>query len=169
MLGDLDTPGGLQLVKTQTIGTAVSSVTVSDVFSADFDNYRIIVSGGVASTTNSFNLTFGSTATGYYLGATNVVWAGTVTGVGVSNGTSIASGFGTADALSVDLTVCNPFSAKVTTFYGNNIRIETGASGAVRFLSGYLNNTTSYTSFTFTANTGTWTGGTIRVYGYRNA
>ena len=38
---------GLWLVKSQTVGTGVSSVTVSNAFSADFDNYRIIYSGGV--------------------------------------------------------------------------------------------------------------------------
>jgi hypothetical protein len=34
---------------------------------------------------------------------------------------------------------------------------------------GFLNNTTSYTAFTFTPSSGTLTGGTIRVYGYRNS
>ncbi len=159
---------GMWLVKAQTIGSGVSTVTLTDVFSADYDNYRVIVSGGAASTTNAFNMTFGATVTGYYFGTTNTVWAGTVTGVGVSNGTSAPVGFGTTDALSVDLTVCNPFDAKVTTFYGHNIRIETGASGAARSFGGYLNNTTSYTAFTFTASTGTWTGGTVRVYGLRD-
>ena len=158
---------GLWLVKAQTIGSGVSSVTLTDVFSADYDNYRVIVSGGAASTTNSFNMTFGPTVTGYYLGTTNVVWAGTVSGAGTTNGTSAGVGFGTTDALSVDLTICNPFLAKVTTFYGHNLRIETGASGAARSLGGYLNNTTSYTAFTFTATSGTWTGGTVFVYGLR--
>jgi hypothetical protein len=39
----------LTLIKTQTIGTAVSSVTVTGAFSTTYDNYKIIVSGGVAS------------------------------------------------------------------------------------------------------------------------
>jgi hypothetical protein len=34
---------------------------------------------------------------------------------------------------------------------------------------GFLNDSTAYTAFTFTANTGTWTGGTIRVYGLQNS
>ena len=41
---------GLTLVKAQTIGTTVSSVTVTDAFSATFDNYKIIISDGVGST-----------------------------------------------------------------------------------------------------------------------
>lgn len=39
MVADTDQPPGLQLVKTQTVGTGVSSVVVTDAFSADFDNY----------------------------------------------------------------------------------------------------------------------------------
>ena len=46
-------PGGLDLVKTQTIGSAVSTVTVSDVFSATYDNYLITINGGSGSTTAS--------------------------------------------------------------------------------------------------------------------
>jgi len=33
---------------------------------------------------------------------------------------------------------------------------------------GYVNNTTQYTAFTISPSSGTLTGGTIRVYGYRN-
>ena len=42
---------GLWLVKSQTIGTGVSSVTVTDAFSADYDSYKIVISGGVGSAT----------------------------------------------------------------------------------------------------------------------
>ena len=34
---------GLWLVKTQTIGSGVGSVAVTGAFSADYDNYKIIV------------------------------------------------------------------------------------------------------------------------------
>jgi hypothetical protein len=37
---DLNAYAGLILVKTQTIGTAVSSVTVTGAFSSTFQNYR---------------------------------------------------------------------------------------------------------------------------------
>ncbi len=57
---------GLWLVKSQTIGTGVSSVTVTGAFSANYDRYKITVSGGVASTPLDIRLTLGSTATGYY-------------------------------------------------------------------------------------------------------
>ena len=34
---------GLVLVKSQTIGTGVASVTISDAFSTTYDNYRITI------------------------------------------------------------------------------------------------------------------------------
>lgn len=36
-------------------------------------------------------------------------------------------------------------------------------------LGGYATSSASSTEFTFTASTGTFTGGTIRVYGYQNS
>jgi len=57
---------GLWLVKTQTIGTGVSSVAVTSAFSTNYDTYRIVVSGGVATNTDVMRLTLGSTTTGYY-------------------------------------------------------------------------------------------------------
>ena len=50
--------GGLVLVKTQTIGTTVSSVEVTGAFSSTYDNYKIIVSGGAGSTAAQFGLKF---------------------------------------------------------------------------------------------------------------
>jgi hypothetical protein len=59
---------GLVLISTTTIGTTVASVTVSGAFSATYDNYKIIVSGGVGSTNITLRLKLGSTTTGYYAG-----------------------------------------------------------------------------------------------------
>ena len=53
-MNDVSTLGnyqGLFHIKTQTIGTAVSSVTVTGAFSSDFDNYLITVTGGTFNTT----------------------------------------------------------------------------------------------------------------------
>ena len=40
---------GLVFVKSQTIGATVPSVDVTDCFSATYDAYRVVVSGGAAS------------------------------------------------------------------------------------------------------------------------
>lgn len=161
---------GLELVKTQTIGSAVSSVTVSDVFSATYDNYLILVSGG-SSSVNGMNLNFtlGSTATGYYWGANYVTYTGSS---GVFNGNNDTAfkecAYGTSGVLSVNLLVRMPFLAEETVVTWQNAGAVTSSANLATNGGGYLNNTTSYTAFTFTTSSGTLTGGTIRVYGYRN-
>jgi hypothetical protein len=159
--------GGLQFIKSQTIGSAVASVEVTGAFSATYDNYKIIVTGGAASTTASLNLTFGATATGYYRGRAGYTFASVDGGGGVANGTSFSGfGSGTTSALHMNLDVYSPFLADETS--ATSMTVQMSTLGAGYFLGGYLNNTTSYTAFTLTASTGTLTGGTIRVYGYAN-
>ena len=43
--------GALVLVKTQVIGTTVSSVNVTSAFSTTYDNYKITITGGTSSVT----------------------------------------------------------------------------------------------------------------------
>jgi hypothetical protein len=47
---------GLNLITAQTIGSAVGSVAVSNVFSATYDAYKIVVSGGVGSVDDKLGL-----------------------------------------------------------------------------------------------------------------
>jgi len=157
---------GLQLVKTQTIGSGVSSVTVTNAFSAIYDNYKIFVSGGVGSTTTSCVLTFGSTSTGYYSAGLYVVYSGaTVTGFNSSNSSSFPNAVNvTTGTLSGEITVQQPNLAKFTTVDINAVETITGGAALIR--KGWLNNTDQYTAFTLTPASGTITGGTISVYGY---
>jgi hypothetical protein len=161
---------GLVLVKSQVIGTTVGSVTVSDAFSATYDNYVITVSGGVASTNNSLSLTLGATATGYYYAGTGLVYAASpifasVGGQNVSSWENMVRG--SANSLNGEISLYDPFAAKNTHF--SSIGSRSATDGSVNNIGGYLANTTSYTAFTLTANSGTVTGGTIRVYGYANS
>ena len=161
---------GLTLITAQTIGTTVSSVTVTGAFSATYDNYFITVNGGVASTNNSLVMTLGATTTGYYYVGSTIAYNASPTfvgegGVNTSNwGNSIR---GSANSLNGQIYVYDPFAAKNTHFSSIGSRSDT--SGSVNSLGGYLANTTSYTAFTLTTNSGTVTGGTIRVYGLANS
>jgi hypothetical protein len=159
---------GLTLISTTTIGTTVSSVNVTGAFSATYDAYKIILSGGVGSATVNLALQLGATTTGYYTGYFNANYAtGSITGSGDNNGASFTlAGYGTANVLHLNADLQNPFTAKNTTFQSFNSLTTTGAGG--RVATGYLANTTSYTDFTLTPSTGTLTGGTVRVYGYNN-
>ena len=160
---------GLWLVKTQTIGTAVSSVTVTGAFSSDYENYRIIVNGGVGSNTTDGRLTLGSTATGYYATSVYTAWgSNTVFGSAQSNAAFFAQSIRISPT-SIDgwFDLRSPNLAKATGFSGQCVSMNTADAGFVGVV-GYLNDSTQYTAFTITPSAGTMTGGTIRVYGYRN-
>jgi hypothetical protein len=160
---------GLILVKTQTVGTGVSSVTVTDAFSSDFDDYKIIVSGGVGSTTATLNMTLGATATGYYFGALSMTFASaSSSSLNGSNTTSWSrAGIVSTNNLNGEIELFSPNLAKRTHYNGRYVQSIVLGNSAVS--GGFLDNATQYTDFTLTPSTGTLTGGTIRVYGYRNS
>ena len=156
---------GLWLVKTQTIGTGVSSVTVTGAFSADYDNYLITVSGGAGSTTSVLNLQLGSKVTNYSYQYLYGSWNNTAAALGSTTGTSFTfAGSYDANGISMNCTVINPNLAKAT-------RVIADSTSSASFsgnMTGYDADTTQYTAFTLIPASGTLTGGTIRVYGYRN-
>lgn len=162
---------GLTLISATTIGTTVSSVTVSNCFSATYDAYKIIITDGISSVAAgaSLKLTLGATATGYYSGQIRVAYSGA--GVGSDSDNNAASwtrvGNGDDNGLNANIELTSPFLSKNTQlFCGSAFQNTTGTAASI---SGFLNNTTSYTAFTITPESGTLTGGTIRVYGYANS
>jgi hypothetical protein len=162
----LKSEGGLTFVKKQTIGTAVSSVTVNDAFSATYDNYKIIYTDGVASGVMNLDCAMGATATGYSSSRLyNQPNSGTPTGNGLNNQTSWGYfGQGGTNFVNIDCDLINPFASKYTRYKGT-YNIDNGADSSFGHTQGFLSSTTSYTSFTISTG-GTLTGGTIYVYGY---
>jgi hypothetical protein len=159
---------GLTLISTTTIGSGVSSVTVTGAFSTTYDNYRIIVSGGVSSTSNNCILKLGSTTSGYE--QTEWTTTNSSNSVGVSS-SSNTQGFNATKASANShvaiLDILAPFLSKYTSFYGWAQRSVSTFSTQINH--GTLTDTTSYTEFTLTPDAGTLTGGTIKVYGYQNS
>ena len=157
---------GLRLIKKQTIGSGVSSVTVTNAFSATYENYKIVISGGVCSGNFLIGLKLGSTATGYYTSRNYSYYANnTVAGQGLQNYTSfIFAGMSSTSSLTMDVTLQNPFTSKVTMC--NGAAADPSTAGVQWLHGGFLNNTTSYTDFDIFSDGGTLTGGTIYVYGY---
>ena len=161
---------GLTLISSTTIGTTVTSVTVSSAFSATYDNYLIMVCGGVFSTEANMNVQLGSTTsgyfwTGYYMGPTSA----TING---DNGNSQASfryavGGDTTSAAGM-FTLIGPNLAKPTVFVadawrGTSTKTYTNYRGSET-------SSTQHTAFTLNVEGGnTATGGKIRVYGYANS
>lgn len=163
------TPGALVFISATTIGTTVGSVTVSGAFSTTYDNYKIVVSGGLGSATiEAFQFSLGATATGYYWGRTGRTWANTDQAAAGSNAAFWTFGGISTDALNMTVELFNPFVADQTLMAGSYM-YASAASGMMFNSGGMLNNTTSYTAFTLTPNSGTVTGGTIYVYGYAKA
>jgi hypothetical protein len=154
---------GMVLITAQTIGSAVGSVTVSNCFSATYDAYKIVISGGVGSdANNSFSMQLGASATGYYYNMLYTQYNNTLQADSGSNAVRWYN-MGSIDttALSLVLELNNPFLAKNTTF--STAVTRTGVAGASQ---GLHTVATSYTGFSLTPDIGTLTGGTIRVYGY---
>ena len=157
------------LVKTVTIGAGVSSVPVADCFSADFENYRIIISGVDLSVADDYiYITFPTSSGNVYYGSIGWrTWANVVSGSGL-NGSNLGIRIGlgnTNDSTSFQLDVFNPFvSNRYTAVTFTNISTNLASNGG-----GIHEQNASQTGFNIVSQTGTtMTGGTIRVYGYRN-
>ena len=156
---------GLWLVKTQTIGSAVSTVAVTNAFSSDYDNYLITINGGAMSSAADITLQLGSTTTNYYSGVLYANWANTPLAAAASAQSNFGrAGSGTTTSLMMFCYVTSPFLSENTQMF-STIASSTFAGYGM----GFLDNTTSYTGFTIgQSGAATMTGGTIRVYGYRN-
>ena len=159
--------GGLTLIKTQAIDTAVTSVNVTSAFSATYDNYLIKVSGTDFSADDVIlRMTLnGSAGSTYQYGGTTTTSTGVNT---VISGSALSSGFyvsptGASDQTSIRCDVYLPFPAQRTT-----VLMESWGNAMGLSARGMDNNAVSHTGFSFVPASGTMTGGTIRVYGYQN-
>jgi hypothetical protein len=160
---------GLVLVKSQTIGSAVSSVAITSAFSSTYDNYKIVISGGAGSTLANLALQLGATTTGYYAGYSRVNYSGAGSNlVSDNNGANFArAGASNANGLGLTIDLLAPNLAKNTFISGTYTDPSTTSSAGT--YGGFVNDTTAYTAFTIIPSGGTLTGGTIRVYGYANS
>ena len=156
---------GLTLVKSQVIGSAVSSVTVTSAFSATYDAYAIFVTGGTGSVDDeNVTLQLGSTTTGYYAIYIGATFSTAVATIAANDNGSIFTRAGNVitNGTQCSFEIINPFLAK-RTYIKNGLY---GGDSQYRNWGGYVDTTTSYTAFTLTPVSGTLTGGTIFVYGY---
>jgi hypothetical protein len=156
---------GLWLVKTVTVGTGVASVPVTDAFSADYDNYRIIISGGQTSVNGSIALQLNnSTGTTYQIyGYFGNFGAATLNGYGPAAGVRWTDPIlGATSRYHAVIDLIGPFLTQQTFGYTNSATTV----GAYNF-SLVDTASVSNTGFTLQPLSGTMTGGTIRIYGYR--
>jgi hypothetical protein len=157
---------GLWLVKTQTIGAGVTSVPVTDCFSAQYDNYKIMISGGAASANNTeINLQMGSNTTNYFSSMIYFSWnsSGNALAFGATFNVMKYMGAGDTSNLYLNVDVQSPFLSK-RTLASSLSAIDDTRGGWSQSL---LKDNNSYTGFTILSTGGTLTGGTISVYGYK--
>jgi len=157
---------GMQLVKKQDVGTAVSSVTITSCFNSTYNSYRIIYTNGVGSANADIYATLSGISTGYY---SNMIYGTytttTVTAVAFSNvSTMNYVGGMTASGANMDIEIHNPNLAKAK--WGKSSFVQMQAGGNPGNVNHWINSTTQSTGITFTTASGTLTGGTIYVYGY---
>jgi hypothetical protein len=155
---------GLVYVTSATIGSGVATVAVASAFSSTYDNYKIIVNGGIGNASQAISMYLtGSTASYYQYLAYWSYAAGSPTSAGVNNAASWGFiGESSANSNVINIDIINPNLAKYTYFNGAYIGTVAGT------IAGYHGVATAYTGFTL-AVAGTMTGGTITVYGYRKA
>ena len=157
---------GLVLVKSETVGSAVASVTVSNAFNATYNAYKIIATDVAASGNGILQFAFTGLTTGYYGSLIYASFAaGSVGGLGFNNVSSWTYSGGMDSAkLYCSIECIDPFLAKPTSFVAQFT--DNNNSGS---MVGKQTSNTSATGFTITPSTGTITGGTIKVYGYANS
>lgn len=159
---------GLWLVKTQTVGTGVSTVDVTSCFSSTYDNYFIAYSNvdfSVDATGLLFR--FGTTAspvtTNYKFGGRYWNYSSTGADVIQSNPGNWEVGGTETDIISNGFFVYGPNLASRSTYAAQYARSDSSF-----VFSGIHDAATQHTGFYLYPSSGTMTGGTIRVYGYRN-
>jgi hypothetical protein len=112
-------------------------------------------------------MTLGASTTGYYSALRFLTYStGTGTDITDNNQASWSFvGYGTVSSVGASFDLINPFAAKYTTYHAAGWPAVTvaGVSTGIHLVE------TSYTSFNIIPATGTLTGGTITVYGYRKA
>jgi len=158
---------GLVYVTSATVGSGVSSVTVSNCFSSTYDSYRILYQAGSASATAAFLLKFNnSSGATYSHGGVYVQYgSNSVFGEQANNVTTgIRVGNTNTGVSSCVFDVFSPFPATQTQVTSNH---ADSTFWSVR--GGRDSNAASQTGFTLLPSSGTLTGGTILVMGYRKA
>ena len=162
------TSGGTASNGTITIGSGQSSVVVANAFSSTYDTYRVLIENvnfSVADTTFLVRPDNVTTA-GYYGGgffalftggglSQYILNAGNAGGVGITTQTNKGT---------LIFDISQPFKTEWTRMHGT----PSIGNNYIALYTSMLATNASYTGMTVLPAAGTMTGGTIRVYGYRN-
>ena len=156
---------GLRLVKKQTVGSGVGTVTVASAFSAAYENYKIIYTGGTASSTLPISVQLSGATTNYhYVGTAQQFGNSTVIPlVGGPGAQWDNMGRAATQGNNLNFELFSPFLSTTTTFRSSTVDFSSG--GFIITTGGVQTATVSHTGFNFTS-AALMTGGTVYVYGY---
>lgn len=168
------TNSGLVYVTSTSVGTG-TTLTISNVFSSTYDNYRIVFSGlrcasGTIFITTQLRAATTTTITGYYDSRLEVTLANAVLGASNTNAAQWSTNI-VADATRSSggfFDLYNPNNATETSYVGSGVDARTSASAPFRTGGGFQNSITQFDSIVFTASSNFATG-TVFVYGYRRS
>ena len=156
-------PSGLELISTTTVGSAASSVVVSNSFNSIYDHYKIIYSGGTGTTGNAVRLYIHNLSNGWYGNLMYSNFSSGALAAGFSNEVFVNWAGGCSNQYwHVDIDVYSPFLAQSTV-----VRAPFVDGSNAGTTNGFNANHTSGTGFTLTPSGGTLNGGTVKLYGYR--
>jgi hypothetical protein len=154
-----------------------SSVTVASAFSTNYDAYQLVFSNIRTTSGQNTQLQMGTTNTGYYqtelvAAAGYATASGTANYTNTNNGaqftTGIICGTTTSETSGGVVNIINPFLTTSTVMQSMGVDARTTGLGP-RLTNGFHSGATSFTSFTVIAGGGTFSTGTVRVYGLRNS
>jgi hypothetical protein len=155
---------GLRLVKKQAIGTSVTSVTITNAFSATYDAYKVIVAGATTTGSDYGYIKFGAAASNYAIGVFGQNYsAATQSSANVASGSSATyMWYIDGNQVSCNIDIINPFLTEYTVYTSALAGTSSTLSGG-----GVHKTASSYTDLVMGLNGGTaMTDGTIYVYGY---
>ena len=167
---------GLKLINSTSF-SAVSSQSLNSVFSATYDNYRIVISYTAAGAASPVQVKMrmrasGSDNTGTYYTSNYYFYGGSFTDLSYETNAGFLAGYASNNttegpSLAV-IDIMNPFSASATVMQGDGQTFlsNLGHSYTQR-LSGTSFAATSFDGFTLIPASSTITG-KVRVYGYSN-
>ena len=166
-------PGGLELITTVIGNSPATTIDVNNVFSSQYNAYRVIVSGGSATNILTASLRFldaGGTpaVTEYYEAFIYSTFSSsgalTANANNASNFVRAAAANNANDCMNGSFDIVGPFLPKLTHYY--NASNPAGGNGGISI--GYHNVASSYTGFRLTSSVVSGISGTVvSVYGYR--
>lgn len=166
---------GLMFIDSTTIGSGVASVSMTNVFSSRFRNYKILlrINSASASVTNVY-MQLDSSTGNYFSTTTFNQFDGTTTTDGnVSPGSLLSSGFlvgllRNVRHFNAEMTIMSPQTNSRTAYQSRSTYQYPNNFGGISVSGGYHESTGQRTGFTIFPATGTITNGLIQVYGYLN-